>query len=187
MSGHKNLNHNNICLYSCAKCFKNVRPNQNYKSCDNCELYFHVSCIDFNSSNNTWWCYKCFTRTCLNELPYSDTYIDHDFYLGKGLKFAHLNIQCLRNKSDQVKLFLHANNIDLFCLTETWLNDEFSDSDIHVNGYNLCRIDRKEINHGGILCYIKDGIQYKNVSKYDDDVIEALWVEINLPQTQSLF
>ncbi len=178
--------HVKSCTYRCGKCLKNIRPNQGYTTCDNCELYFHDCCADTKDSVK-WWCYQCFTRTCLNELPYGDTYIDHDCYLDKGLKFAHLNIQSLGSKVDHVKLLLHCNNIDLFCVTETWLNDNYSDSDVHVNGYNLCRVDRKGMtSHGGIVCYVKDGISHKIVSKYDDDLVEALWVEINLPQTKPI-
>ena len=112
------------CMNQCGKCFRKVRPNDCFKSCDNSGLLFHDSCVDYKD-NGTWWCRSCFTRTCLNELPFGDTYIDHDLFLGRGLKVAHLNIQSLGNKIDQVKLLLHCNNIDVFCVTETWLNDNF--------------------------------------------------------------
>ena len=53
-------------------------------------------------------------------------------------------------------MFLHHNDIDVFCITETWLNDEFDNNDMHIDGYNVFRLDRiKDMEHGGILCYIK--------------------------------
>jgi len=173
-------------MHPCGNCFKKVRPNDCFITCNNCELYFHKSCVD-DMTTDTWWCRACFTRTCLNELPYGDTYIDLDCFLDKGLKFAHINIQSLGNKIDHIKLLLQCNNIDLLYVTETWLNDNYSDDDINVNGYNLCRLDREGImSHGGIICYIKEGISYKIISKFNDDLVEALWVEINLPQTPSI-
>jgi exonuclease III len=73
------------------------------------------------------------------------------FTLGnKGLKIAHLNIQSLRNKTDHVNMLLHNSNIDCLCLSETWLSNDIDDYAIKIDGYNLCRIDRKYQSHGGI-------------------------------------
>ena len=123
----------------------------------------------------------------LNELPFGDTYIDHNCFVGKGLRFAHLNIRSLHYKLDHVNMFLHHNDTDVFCITETWLNDDFDDNDMHIDGYNVFRLDRiKDMEHGGILCYIKNGISCKQISDLDDDIVEAMWLELNLPQTKPI-
>ncbi len=36
------------------------------------------------------------------------------------------------------------------------------------------------MEHGGILCYVKDGIAFKERSDLHTDDIEALWIEITL-------
>ena len=136
--------------------------------------------------SKNWWCDHCYTRTTLDELPFGDTFIDHNCFYGKGVRIAHLNIQSLRYKLDHVKLFLYDNDIDVFCITETWLNEDFNDDFIQIDGYNVCRLDRTHKEHGGIVCYIKNGISYKQINNFDDDLIEALWVELNLPQTKPI-
>ena len=42
------------------------------------------------------------------------------------------------------------------------------------------------MEHGGILCYIKDGFVFKENTHLFDDNVEALWVEINLPNTKPI-
>ena len=42
------------------------------------------------------------------------------------------------------------------------------------------------MEHGGTLCYIKDRIVFKENSYLFDDNVEALWVEINLPNTKPI-
>ena len=40
-------------------------------------------------------------------------------------------------------------------VTETWLDNNIDDSEVAVEGYNLCIINSKNENHGGIVCYVK--------------------------------
>ena len=104
----------------------------------------------------------CFFKICFNELPFADKLIDYTFSLSKGLKIAHLNIQSLRNKIDHLNILLHDNNIDILCITETWLTNEIDDSEISIPGYSICRNDRDNLErgHGGIINYIINGINY---------------------------
>ena len=175
---------------TCGKCFKFIRSNQCSQTCSNCDLDFHLSCSEVstacNNSSNSWWCNACFTRACLNELPFGDSYVDLDCFVGKGLVFAHLNIRSLRNKLDHVKMFVNHNDIDIFCITETWLNDDFDDDYIYIDGYNVFRLDRKHQDHGGIVCYVKNSISCKSTNRFDDELVEAMWIEINLPQTKPI-
>ena len=40
------------------------------------------------------------------------------------------------------------------------LDCNISDNEIHIDGYNICRLDITHKGHGGILYYIKDGIVF---------------------------
>ena len=42
------------------------------------------------------------------------------------------------------------------------------------------------MEHGSILCYIKGGIVLTEKSGLQDNFVEALWLEINLPNTKPL-
>ena len=137
-------------------------------TCSQCTLYFHINCTDYNtaSPNQNWLCTSCFTRTCLDNLPFSDQFIDLKCRLGRGLKIGHINIQSLRFKTDYLTIFLHENNIDILCVTESWLTSKIDDGEIMIEGYNLCRKDRDNgQEHGGIVVYIRNGIDLMKISK----------------------
>jgi hypothetical protein len=122
-----------------------------------------------------------------DELPFNDHFVDLNCKLQKGLKIVHVNIQSLINKVDHINLLLQENNIHVLCITESWLTNDIDDSDIKINGYDICRLDRNNgMSHGGIVCYIKEGISFKqNLNLLNSD-IEAMWIEINLPKTKPI-
>lgn len=68
----------------------------------------------------------------------------------KGVGFG--NNQLLSLKSE-----LYQNNVDLFAITESWLNDTIEDNELLVSGYNFFRKDRQK-RGGGILLYMNDSI-----------------------------
>ena len=49
-------------------------------------------------------------------------------------------------------------------------------------------IELLDMEHGGILCYVKDGILYKERSDLQTSTcnVEALWIEITLPHTKPI-
>ena len=175
----------------CAECTHKVVKYNNYITCNNCSLDFHINCIDdiaeFHNSNNC--CKYCFFKIGHDELPFNECkpFINLRCKLQKGLKIVHLNIQSMINKIDHIELLLHDNQIHILCLTETWLDDNIDNSDISINGYNVCRLDRNNgESHGGIVCYVRNDISFKHNSDLNDNDIEALWVEINLPKTKPI-
>ena len=101
--------------------------------------------------------------------------------MSKGFKIAHLNIQSLRYKVDNVRVLLVENNIDILCISESWLESSIGNNEINIDGYNICRLDRIHMHHGGILYYIKDGIVFKETPDLQCIDVEALWIELNLP------
>ena len=58
----------------------------------------------------------------------SQTHHMNAWFEKKGLHIAHLNIHYLYPKLDEVKLLTNYQNIDIFCLCETFLNQQFSDN-----------------------------------------------------------
>ena len=40
----------------------------------------------------------------------------------KGLSILHLNVRSLRNKREELDDFIKRNSVDLFILSETWIN-----------------------------------------------------------------
>ena len=75
----------------------------------------------------------------------------------KGLYIAHLNIHFLYPKLDEIKFLTNDQNIDIFCLCETFLNQQFSDNELHITDYNMFRKDRQS-HGGGLMVYTKSNL-----------------------------
>ncbi|XP_033096710.1 GATA zinc finger domain-containing protein 15-like, partial [Anneissia japonica] len=104
----------------------------------------------------------------------------------KGFKIGHLNIQSLRNKVDLLKAFLYDCKFDIFSISETWLNGNIEDNEILIDGFKICRLDRQLKPGGGVLFYIRDGLNFKEISEFKINGIEAHWIKVNLPHTKPL-
>ena len=94
------------------------------------------------------------------------------------LIFGHLNINSLRNKfdlfSEQVK-----GSIDILMVSETKLDDSFPEAQFLIEAFHSpFRFDRN-INGGGIMLYVREGIPSKLLS-HDFPGVESFFVEINL-------
>ena len=82
----------------------------------------------------------------------------------KGFKIVHLNCRSLFPKLTQIDVLFA--NIDVLCLTETWLHDSFTDDILSLDGKKLFRWDRSNGCHngvyksrgGGVACYLKSSL-----------------------------
>ena len=103
----------------------------------------------------------------------------------KGFKIVHLNIRSLFKKIDQLRSILEASDIDVFTLSETWLNPKIDTKLIQINGYIAYRLDREtngitKKRGGGLLTYIKKSYDVyvqdsENISVKD---LEIQWFKI---------
>ena len=153
----------------CGECVRKILKNDLYVTCNNCTLDFHFRCVDDNDVklNNYWYCKNCFHKLANDALPLNEGFIDLKCKIRKGLKIAHLNIQGLIHKVDEVHFLLNDNAIDVLCINETWLDKDVDDSEVEIDGYNTYRLDRQNGKiRGGVLCYVANSI----LSKQNEDL-----------------
>ena len=63
--------------------------------------------------------------------------------ISSNLEIFYTNANGLINKMDELKLILETNpGIDVICVTETHLDKEIFDAEIHLDGYVMFRKDR---------------------------------------------
>ena len=107
----------------------------------------------------------------------------------KGLKIGQWNVQSLYNKTEQMRQILDAegNNIHILGITETWLNNSHSDSEIAIHGYNLERRDRTECHGGGVAVYVHESVTYARCPDLESDAVEALVICVSFPHAKSMF
>ena len=104
----------------------------------------------------------------------------------KGLKFCHLNVASLLKNLDEIRLLLKENDIDVFALNETRLDDNVSDSEISIPGYNIVRKDRNRAG-GGVAMYVKNSMDFQVVEHYALTKMEATCIKICIPNSQPIF
>ena len=85
---------------------------------------------------------------------YSDDQV-YEHFTQKGLHFPHLNARSLPPIISDVRYLARCSRAALIGITETWLDSSIMDSEITIEGYNICRLDRNR-SGGGVCLYIKN-------------------------------
>ena len=89
----------------------------------------------------------------------------------------HLNCRSLLPVVDQLRAVFQANsNAILIAITETRLNEDNADVEVHVDVYTIERKDRGTLG-GGVAIYVKNGARYIRTDLELSD-IEAIGVEL---------
>ena len=101
-----------------------------------------------------------------------------NWFQNKGLNIMYLNIHYLYSKLDELKILLsQKNEIDIICLCETSLNDQFSNDELRLENYQLFRKDRKT-NGGGLAIYVKESLRVSVREDLQVEGVESIWLEV---------
>ena len=71
-----------------------------------------------------------------------------------NIKFGHVNARSLYPKLDEINYIVMKHDFDIFCISETWLGDQFKNSDVDIPDYDIYRKDRDGALGGGVCIYI---------------------------------
>lgn len=97
----------------------------------------------------------------------------------KGIQICHINAQSLRPKIDEFRWTFQNSNMDIICVSETWLDESVPDSLMTLHGYKIFRSDRLAGCGGGVAIYVKNNIISKFCSKTGpNDKVEYIFLEI---------
>ena len=104
----------------------------------------------------------------------------------KGYNIGHLNIQgiCGNNlcKFSELSLMLTSKdyeNLHIFGMSETKLKDHKLSTSFNINGFQTpFRKDNNTNGGGGIIVYVRDGINAKRREDLETNDISCLWLEI---------
>ena len=101
---------------------------------------------------------------------------EYNCFQTKGLHFIHLNTRSLPPKVDELRLIASSSKAAIIGITETWLDDSVSDTEINIPGYLLYRQDRKR-SGGGVCIYVRSDIHYSPRTDLGESM-ESIWVEL---------
>ena len=95
-----------------------------------------------------------------------------------GFKIAHINIQSLLPKFDELVSLLHYISLDVLCVTEAWLNENVTNNGIEINGYSLYRKDWPKCRGRGLCIYVKSDTPATVIDTLNVNEVELLVLEI---------
>mgnify|MGYP006313577219 CR=1 FL=1 len=88
-----------------------------------------------------------------------------------------------------MELTVNEKKIDLIALTESWLEDTMTDSELSITGYTIFRKDRKQVRDskgGGVLLYLRDCFNAYYETELNDLQNGSLWIRIQMSSTRSM-
>ena len=106
----------------------------------------------------------------------------NNLYNFKFMNIVPLLCDSFRDKS-KVRLLGELTNekILLLSLTETFLNNNIVDPEIHMEGFNIIRCDRSERIDGGVCFYLNKSINYTTLLSYSNSICGVLIVKLTNP------
>ena len=83
-------------------------------------------------------------------------------------------------------MYCRLKNLDIFCVSETWLHENIKNDEIHFPEYNVFRKDRTTGAGGGVCTYVKETIHVNMRADLMFETIEAIWDDIRQGDTKYL-
>ena len=100
------------------------------------------------------------------------------WFVSKGIHICHLNVHYLYPTLDEIKFLLHEQkSMVIFCLGETFLNDQYFDSELTIPNYNFIRKDRQS-NGGGSIIYYKTDLACIRLVDLEINNRDIMWLEV---------
>ena len=99
------------------------------------------------------------------------------------------NVGSLNGKIDELCAVTNINDINVVCITETWLNKAIPDCAVSLDKFILFRNDRTSSIGGGVCAYINSTIKVRRITEFENDSIESIWISIRpkrLPRSISV-
>ena len=122
------------------------------------------------------------SESCASLSTPRDDAIEFDFPAlssSAGLRVAHLNCRSLLSIVDEVSGLIVHESIDVFAVTETWLDSSIEDNEIFLHSFpiNIVRNDRNR-RGGGVTFLLSPRVKF--VFRYDlcKGQIESVWIEL---------
>ena len=88
------------------------------------------------------------------------------------ITIAPINAQSLLGNKEEIELLVREKELDVLCISETWLCNDFPDDYIHIPEYKVYRCDKGR--GGGVCIYIRD---VYTVVPLEIDIVRAQGVE----------
>ena len=90
----------------------------------------------------------------------------------------YTNPRSVMSKIDKIYEVSRSNNIDLICITESWLTENIPDNCVSLEGFTTYPCDRIERKGAGICTWTKMEIPSAEILRHQCDDFESLWLKV---------
>ena len=104
---------------------------------------------------------------------------------GKGLIIAQLNVNSILKHIDEIRSLVKHNNIHLFALNETKIDESIFDDEIKIENYSLVRKDRTR-QGGGVAMYIHKSLHYETLHNNSMNELEIIAIKVYLKKSKPI-
>lgn len=122
---------------------------------------------------------------CRKKRDTSDWPTNLDMFKHKGIHLIHFNTGSLLPKISELRTIALETQATIIAISETWLDDSVTDTEILLPGYNIIRSDRDR-SGGGVCTYIRNNRAYTPRDDLVKDGMESVWIELNLPDSKPI-
>ena len=131
------------------------------------------------------------SRSSTDRQSYNQTHSLEHGGQRKRISIAHLNAESLKNRVrfTEVKEMALEKNFDILSFSETWFNTSVSNASVHLDGYNIFRLDRLRKKGGGVCAYVKSSLKVKtlkDLTRTSDSGLQQLWLQIQHKHLKSV-
>ena len=90
-----------------------------------------------------------------------------------------LNARSIINKNSELNIMVDDIKPHIIGITESWANNDITDSELGLEGYVMFRKDRMGKRGGGVLLYIRETrLAYEVQLQEEADSNEAIWCKL---------
>ena len=95
------------------------------------------------------------------------------------MRVGHLNVRSLTRHLDDVNHLLLSENLDVLCLSESWLTESVDDRMLVFPGYAIIRRDRSGRSGGGVAIIYRNSMTMVPLKvPSGDSQLESLWAQL---------
>ena len=98
-------------------------------------------------------------------------------YYKSNVKIAHLNINSIQNKMDEIREMLNRNMFDILFIAETKIDAKYSDDLFRQPGYRIIRQDRKK-GGGGLMAFVREDLAVLRRRKLEPEQVESICLDV---------
>ena len=84
-------------------------------------------------------------------------------------------------KIDELKVYVVEFDLDIIGITETWLNERISNSEIAIENFSIYRKDRSDDKGGragGVIVYVRNSVISFSCEELNKYCTESVWCKV---------